>query len=198
MSGALPFLHLASGDSAAGAVRTALARLGREEEVISFRDALTVGPLTDVDTGAALRVAWWGRVGGKPLDAIDAAALDDSAIWTRIRGDRRRVVLWHGPHANERLYALRACWWLRDEPARVHEVRLDVRSPIGAGRPLPPFYGAIAIVGPDPLATAWEKCVVVTNVDARAAHWEQVRRIGFASSMAMRSPTCPRMPTTRS
>jgi len=106
MSDAAPFLHLTSGPTAGGAVRDALARLGREEEVISFRDALSEGPLGDIDAGAASRVAWWGHVRGMPLDHAAAEELDDTTVWTGVLRNPQRVVLWHGPQANERPLAL--------------------------------------------------------------------------------------------
>ena len=175
VSDAAPFLHLTSGPTAGGAVREALTRLGREEEVISFRDALSEGPLGDIDAGAASRVAWWGHVRGTPLDPAAAEELDDSPVWTRVLGNRQRVVLWHGPQANERLYALRACWKLRDEPQRLYEVRLEVRPPRRQGGHAPPLYSAVSVVGPEALVTAWETCAPVTDVAARATRWEELR-----------------------
>ena len=74
-------LHLASGESAAGVVRETLARLGRDEGVIANRDAFNVGPLDDVDAGAAGRIVWWTRLFARPLDHDEAKALDDSEVW---------------------------------------------------------------------------------------------------------------------
>lgn len=160
-------------------VREALRRLGREEEVISFRDALSEGPLGDVDAGAASRMAWWSRVRGRPLEGSEAEEFDDALIWSGVREDRRRVVLWHGPHANEHLYALRACWKLRDQPARLYEVRLGVRPPRPHGCVAPAFYSAVSIVGPNPLVIAWETCAPVNDVGGRATRWEELRnRLG--------------------
>jgi Domain of unknown function (DUF1835)/Protein of unknown function len=164
---------------AGNSVREALMRLGREEEVLSFHDALTEGPLSDVDAGPASRVAWWSRVRGGPLEPAEAEEFDDASIWSGVRQDRRRVVLWHGPHANEHLYALRACWMLRNEPARLYEVRLGVRPPRPHGWAAPAFYSAVSIVGPNALVVAWETCAAINDVGPRATRWEELRnRLG--------------------
>lgn len=170
------FLHLTSGPSAADAVRAALVLLERDEEVFGLGDAFTMGPLGDVDGDAASRVTWWTLVRGHPLERAEAAQLDDSATWQRVLGDHSPVVIWHGPHPHERLYALRACWRLRDQPARMHEVRLGVRPPRHPnGWVAPPFYSAVAMVGPALLADAWRRCAPVSDVEGKARQWEQIR-----------------------
>jgi len=169
------FVHMTSGDSAAGAVSAALKRLGREEEVIAFLDALNQGPLHDIDEGATSRAEWWTVVYGEALDPEEVARLDDSEVWKRVRDDSRPVVLWHGPHANERLNALRACWKLRHQPSRIHEVALAVRPRRDHGWPRPDFYSAVAMHAPEALADAWRTRAPVADVNARAQRWEELR-----------------------
>ena len=152
-------------------MREALRLLGRDEEVLSFVDTLSVGPLVDVDQGAALRVAWWRCVDGQPAPPEKAVELDSDA-WRRVRADERDVVLWHGHDPSERLFALRGCWQLRSQPGRVHEVKLATRTSVV----LPLFYVAIFTVGSRVLADSWAECERVTDVAARAKRWERLRR----------------------
>ena len=84
----------------------------------------------------------------------DERWLDDSDIWARVRGSDVDVMLWHGPHPAERIFALRACWHLRDRPERLHEVALHAT---GAK-----WRGGIARTR-------------VSDVAARAKRWEELR-----------------------
>lgn len=164
------YLHLTSGEPSA--VRAALKILGRTETVIGFPDTLAEGPIHDVDAGAAARIEWWSRVEGKRLPTRETRRLDDASAWARVEADRHDVVLWHGPAAPERLFALRACWRLRRQPRRVHEVKLR-------GHPfkqdLPRFFGAVGIVGPQFLAAAWRSRARVRDVAARGRQWTRFR-----------------------
>lgn len=170
------FLHLASGDSGAGAIRETVRRLGRDEVVIGMRDTYAVGPLGDVDEGAASRLEWWSRLEGKPLDPADAHALDDREIWAQVRAASSDVMLWHGPHPVERIFAVRACWHLRDQPDRVHEVALtESGRQWKGGIPRPAFYDAVAIVGPNETCPAWGRRAKVPDVAARARQWEELK-----------------------
>jgi hypothetical protein len=168
-------LHLTSGPAGADAVRAALRLLGRDEQVIGLGDALAVGPLSDIDHGAASRLDWWTRVSGRPPDGAEGGVFDDSAVWQTVTDDDRDVVCWHGPHAHEWLCALRACAKLRSQATRVHEVRLVAPAPGANGRALPAFYGAVPIVGPAALADAWAACGPITDVEARAGRWAAIR-----------------------
>jgi hypothetical protein len=169
------FLHLASGSSAADVIRETVRRLGRNEVVIGMRDTYAEGPLQDADAGAASRVEWWSRLRGEPLDAADACALDDADMWAQVRAAPSDVLLWHGPHPAERIFALRACWHLRDQPDRVHEVALPVSGLRWKGVPRPAFYHAVSIVGPNETATAWDSRTKVMDVTARAQRWDELR-----------------------
>jgi hypothetical protein len=166
-----PFLHVTWSENGAGCVRQGLELVGRDEEVAYFSDDLAVGPLHDVDRGAASRATWWGRVDGTKVWP-KPRPLDDAAIWKRIVGDDRNVVLWYGPHPAEQIYTIRACWFLRRVPARVYEGRL----PPHPSPNLPAFFGAVGIAGPRAVAAAWSSIRRVRNVDARAQQWIALRR----------------------
>ena len=152
-----------------GVVEETLRRLGRNETVLGMREGLAAGPLHDVDSGAASRVEWWTRILGEVEPG--APTFDDSDLWAHVRVASEPVVLWHGPHPGERLFVLRACWHLRDQADRVHEVALPVR----ASRHVPPFYGAVGIVGPDSTTKEWGRLSIVADVAARARRWEELR-----------------------
>jgi hypothetical protein len=168
------FLHVVAGLSAAGNVQAALNLLDREEVVLRTRDALVEGPLGDIEAGAQCRAEWWSRMGPKPLDDREARELDDTDLWAEVRAARGDVVLWHGPHPGERLFTLRACWHLCDQPQRIWEVRRAPRSSRTPGV-LPAFYDAVGISTAEELVDAWAGRSRVADVGARAAQWEALR-----------------------
>jgi hypothetical protein len=177
------FLHLASGSSAADVVRETLRRLRRDEGVVGMRDAYVEGPLQDADEGGTLRVDWWSRLRGKPMDTTEARALDDGDVWAEVRSSPNDVMLWHGPHPVERIFALRACWHLRDQPDRVYEVALPATGRHWKGVMRPAFYDAVPVVGPNETVPAWERRAKVTDVSACAQRWETLRaRAGRVAS----------------
>jgi hypothetical protein len=169
------FLHIASCESAGGVIEETLRRLGRDEVVLHGADTFAEGPIHDVDNGARARVEWWSRVYGEPLADDDARELDDSDLWARIRAALENKILWHGPHPMERLFALRACWQLRDQPDQVYEVAIP---PSGAEWPSgsrPAFYDSVPIGGIDATVRAWERRAKVTDVASRAKRWDELR-----------------------
>jgi hypothetical protein len=137
-----------------------------------MRDSFTEGPLGDVDTGAASRTEWYRRIN----PALEAVPGDDANLWERVRSSGAPAMLWHGPHPVERIFVLRACWYLRDAPERVYEVSLspgDRQSTGGGERPA--FYSAVAIAGPKVTVPAWDHRAKVIDVSERAKRWEELR-----------------------
>lgn len=172
---ASPFIHVTSGDSAAGSVRETLRKLGRHEEVVALRDSLDAGPLHDVDSGAAARIAWWDRIYVKPrLRASERRAIDEGPKWRDLVTSGKGIVVWHGPHIAERLVLLRACWYLRHTADRVSEVRF---APPESKR-LPAFYGAVGCTPIQVGAQRWEQRARVAHVAELAAEWERLRSAG--------------------
>jgi hypothetical protein len=167
------FVHLASGEQAAEVVRETLRRLGRQEPVIAMRDAFAEGPLGDVDEGAASRTEWYRRIHAE-LRAEELPG-DDTDLWERVRAASAGVMLWHGPHPVERIFAMRACWHLRDEPERVYEVALSASGRKWQGVERPAFYDAVAIAGPKVTVPAWDQRATVVDVSERAKRWEELR-----------------------
>lgn len=161
-------LHLAVGETGAACVREGLRLVGRDDEIEFFSDDLSVGPIHDVDRGAATRAAWWRRVHANRFRP-SPKEIDDAAIWKRIVADDRRIVLWYSPHPAEYVHALRACWFLRRSPSRVWEIRLT--SPFDP----PPAGYAIGMAGPRGVAAAWPKLRRVRHVGRRAERWAELR-----------------------
>lgn len=168
----MSFVHLAQ---SANIVEQVIAKLERHEPVHGMRDAYCDGPLGDVDEGAKCRVEWWTRLHDEPLDDEDARRLDDRDLWERVRSEPNDFVLWHGPHPAERIFALRACWHLRDEAHRIYEVALQ---PSGrwwtSTKPRAAFFDAVGIQGQKAMA-GWDHRRKVEDVLARAHRWEELR-----------------------
>jgi hypothetical protein len=171
---ATTFLHLASGPQAGEVIEETLRRLGRHEAVIAMRDSFAEGPLGDVDQGAASRVDWYKRINPE-LPEEELLLLGDSDLWEEVRRSPADVMLWHGPHPVERIFAIRACWHLRERPGRVHEVALPPSGRHWRSGRRPAFYDAIAIGGPNETVPAWDLRAKVTDVSARAKRWEELR-----------------------
>jgi hypothetical protein len=163
------FIHLAPGTSASRTIGIVLRRLRRFECVLEAIDNLAIGPLHDVDGDAKARIEWWGRLEGGATYGEFCHDLDERDLWESLRDAGSNVVLWHGEHAGEHLFALRACWQFHDFGERVFEVAVET---------LPGEYitcDAVGMMDPDHLMKAWEHRAPVPDVAARAARWESIR-----------------------
>jgi len=189
-------LHLVSGSGAAEVVAQTLERLGRDERVLAMRDDYAEGPLTDADDGAASRVAWWSKLRGAPLRPDEAAQFDDADLWALIRATSDDVVLWHGPHPMERIFALRACFHLRDQPQRVHEIAVGPSGAYWADGPRPVLYDAIALSESSELAAVWSRRTKVTDVEVRARSWRALRDRGAESIRVLEGEAIVELPLT--
>jgi Protein of unknown function/Domain of unknown function (DUF1835) len=88
--------HVAPGDSAGGSLRQAIREAGLDDEVLSFRDDLSCGPI-DSDEPAA-RLAWWAQfVEGFEEDN------DLQTFWDRAEGCNDRIVVWFARHSAREL-----------------------------------------------------------------------------------------------
>jgi hypothetical protein len=168
----MPFLHLAPSEYSAKGIREALRALDRDCAVLGGSDVLAEGPLHDIDELGASRIAWWSKLAGHQLPDDQSRKIVDSEIWRRARESNADVMLWHGPHPSERLFALRACFHLRATPERLYEVSIPSPPP---RRRLRSFYDAVAIIGAERLASAWETRARIHDVAARAQRWEELR-----------------------
>jgi hypothetical protein len=83
-------LHVVPGDSAAGTLLQAVRATGREDQIASFIDDLSCGPI-DSDEPSA-RLAWWTSVHHERQDHI-------TGFWDRIASATERLVVWFGRHS---------------------------------------------------------------------------------------------------
>ena len=88
-------LHVAPGESAGGNLREALRLAGHQQEVLSFPDDLSHGPIAW--STSRERAAWWSHV-HEPRSEDDL-----EAFWLRLETANRRLVVWFGRHAASEL-----------------------------------------------------------------------------------------------
>ncbi len=89
-------LHIAPGDSACGSLRHALRDAGRNNEVLSFPDDLSCGPIDPGDP--ASRAHWWSE----SFDDRDIQSqLRD--FWDRLAVTDDRLIVWFGRHSAREL-----------------------------------------------------------------------------------------------
>jgi hypothetical protein len=119
-------------------------------------------------------IGWYNRI--NPELAANELPRDDSDLWQQVHASSADVMLWHGPHPVERIFAIRACWHLRDSPERVYEVALPATGTRWkGGGERPAFYDAVAIAGPNVAVQAWDHRTKVFDVAERANRWEVLR-----------------------
>lgn len=106
-------LHIAPDDSAGGALREAIRDAGGSEEVLSFCDDLSCGPIHSDDP--SVRAEWWSR-------AHDVGDYD-MTFWDRVMTSGDRLVVWFGRHcAQEFAFFLAWTHRLGDRPYSVIDV----------------------------------------------------------------------------
>lgn len=168
------YLHLLSDACSADLIAQLLPRLGCDDPVLGMCGVLADGPLCDVETGGASTLAWWSKVHGAPLEPEHVRDLVDDDRWATVRRSGSNVMVWHGPHPAERLFALRVCWQLRAQPERVFEVAIAATGETWRRRPRPAFYDAAGLLDVETSKLAWGRRAKVEDVAARARRWEEL------------------------
>lgn len=103
-------LHIAPGDSAGGSLRCAVRDAGCDDDVLSWRDDLSCGPIASGE--ASERAEWWSRF----YDDRDIAPVLKS-FWDRVADTNDRLVVWFGRHcASELAFFLAWTYRLGDRP----------------------------------------------------------------------------------
>lgn len=131
-------LHVTFGESAYGALRLALVKAGRHEEVISLTDALNFGPIDSPDLQK--RFAWVEKeFGFEAHDGVDEAI---RVFWKKFHSDKRHKVLWTSRRsALEYCGFLECLWQLGDTPCSfidLTDVKVVTRDQEGNLRPPAP------------------------------------------------------------
>jgi hypothetical protein len=144
-------LHIAPGLSAGGALRQALRRAGRSDEVLACCDDLSCGPIDPDDPSA--RLNWWRQFdSGGDDDSCMAVFGQIPAFWDRATRTDERLVVWFGRHSAMEL-AFFSAWAgkLGDRPYDIVDVtdrekpsvvsiipEQRLRTMLGSERPVTP------------------------------------------------------------
>lgn len=121
-------IHLTNGDVAAESLRTALQEAGRDDRVIALRDDLAVGPLRGIDDGPDVRADFWDRISTDTRRDFLREFREQGAALENIARGEANLVVWHGESAADQLMLRRVCYYLRNSPQRLNEVRLSIRD----------------------------------------------------------------------
>jgi hypothetical protein len=168
-------LHIAPGASAGGSLRQAIHDAGRNEDVLSFRDDLSCGPIDSDDLSP--RVAWWTRFYGDDWET-EVAPLE--AFWERVATTDDRLVVWFGRHsALEQAFFLSWADRIAERPYSIIDVtglRLPSNRPDGSralSRPTP----AVSILPPYQLRSLFgsERQVAAQEVEEARRQWRRLR-----------------------
>ena len=165
-------LHVAPGDPAGGNLREALRRAGHQQDVLSFPDDLSHGPIA---WGTSLeRAAWWSHIREPRLED------DLEAFWLRLETTKRRLVIWFGRHfASELAFFLALADRLGDRPYDIVDVtnlQWTFTRPDGTSAVSQPA-GAVAMVPPDRLVAQLPTARPLSPQEAGEAGrlWQRLR-----------------------
>jgi hypothetical protein len=158
-------MHVAPGDSAGGNLKDALRTAEQRQEVLSFPDDLSHGPIA---WGTSCeRAAWWWHV-------HEPRVQDDfQAFWHRVEAARERLVVWFGRHsAAELAFFLALADRLGDRPYDI----VDVTRPGVTSAVVRPA-GAVGIVPTDRLMAYIETARPISPQEASEAGrlWQHLR-----------------------
>ena len=121
-------IHLTNGDVAAESLRAALHEAQRDDRVLPLRDDLAVGPLRGIDDSADVRANFWDRVSSDTRRDFLWEFREQAAALDAIARGEANLVVWHGESAADQLMLRRVCYYLRNSPQRLNEVRLSIRD----------------------------------------------------------------------
>jgi hypothetical protein len=165
-------LHVAPGDSAGGSLREALRLAGCQQEVLSFPDDLSCGPIAWGTSRE--RAAWWWHLHESRLED------DFEAFWLQVETTSKRLVVWFGRHsASELAFFLALADRLGERPYDIVDVtnlqgtftRPDGTS--GVAQPI----GAVGIVPTDQLVLQLKTARPISPQEASDAGrlWQHLR-----------------------
>ena len=165
-------LHIAPGDSAGGSLREAVRSAALQQEVLSFPDDLSCGPIA-WGTGRE-RAAWWSHIHEPRLpDEFDS-------FWHRLETAEARLVVWFGRHAaSELAFFLALADRLGARPYDIIDVtdlQWTVTRPDGSSAVMPPA-GAVGVVPTNRLVPLIETARPIAPDEAEDAArlWQRLR-----------------------
>lgn len=151
-------LHVAPGDSAGGSLIRTLQSEGLDDDVISFRDDLSCGPIDTDDPQP--RAAWWA-----PYYA-DEDFEHIGAFWDRLTTSKERLVLWFSRNSAREFACFLAC---------VDRLGNRPYAIIDATRPRP---GYVSIMQPSLLASLAGSARIPNEGEKERfrEHWRRLKR----------------------
>jgi hypothetical protein len=173
-------IHLTNGDVAAESLRSALQQAGRDEAVLPLRDDLAVGPLRGSDEAPVIRAEFWRRVtGDSTRDFIPEFEAQEAALEELVHGSAN-VVVWHGQSSADQLTLRRVCFYLREAPQRLNEVRLsfdDLTSDGSAAQRRADRATSVGMFAPEVLQSRLPSAapISVWRISRLALEWQQAR-----------------------
>jgi uncharacterized protein DUF3658/uncharacterized protein DUF1835 len=142
-------LHVAPGDSTGGSLHRAIRATGREDEVLSFFDDLSCGPIATGEPSE--RAEWW-----EPFYGDREIEAELKSFWDRIAVTSDRLVVWFGrQRASELALSLALADRLGERPYDIIDVtglRFPVKRPDGSSGMGEPVQ-SVAMMHPDKLRT---------------------------------------------
>ncbi|MBN3804710.1 DUF1835 domain-containing protein [Paraburkholderia sp. Ac-20336] len=173
-------IHLTNGDVAAESLRSALAQAGRDDRVQALRDDLAVGPLRGIDDGPDMRADFWERVSADTKRNFLQEFRDQAAALNSIANGTANLVVWHGESSSDQLMLRRVCYYLRNSPQRLNEVRLsiaDLTDPLAWAHTRKDRATSVGMFAPDVLQSRLPDAapISVLRISRLALEWQEVK-----------------------
>src|ERR1700761_4036106 len=173
-------IHLTNGDVAAESLRAALAQAGREDRVQPLRDDLAVGPLRGADDGPQLRAGFWERVSADTRRDFVREFREQAATLNSFVNSSANLVVWHGESSSDQLMLRRVCYYLRNSPQRLNEVRLsiaDLTDPLAWAHTRKDRATSVGMFAPDVLLTRLPDAapISVLRISRLALEWQEAK-----------------------
>ncbi|BCG71808.1 hypothetical protein MesoLj113a_29660 [Mesorhizobium sp. 113-1-2] len=167
-------LHIAPGHSAGHSLRRAIRTSGRTDDVISFRDNLSCGPIDSQESSA--RARWWASM----YDEYDEHDVDFDGFWQQIMSTSDRLVVWVGRHsAQEHAFFLALVDRLGDRPYDIIDVtglQMPTTRPDGKPRLSSPKQ-AVSLMSETELALLFgtERAMTSQEREDAARRWRSLK-----------------------
>lgn len=166
-------LHIAPSDTAGGSLRCAIREAGSDDDVLSFRDDLSCGPIAS--GSSAERARWWA-----PFHSDTDIEAELTAFWDRVSAAEDRLVVWFGRHrASEYAFSLAWAHRLGARPYEFIDVT-GVRVPItrkdgslGLSRPI----DSVGLMNPAMLRSLFgsERAATPEERERSRRTWDQLK-----------------------
>ncbi|WP_345812059.1 DUF1835 domain-containing protein [Paraburkholderia sp. PREW-6R] len=175
-------IHLTNGDVAAESLRAALRKAGRDERVQALRDDLAVGPLRGIDDGPDVRADFWDRVSADTKRDFMREFREQAASLDKILHDEAHLVIWHAESAADQLMLRRVCYYFRNSPQRLNEVRLSIRDLTDPGawaHSRKDRATSVGMFAPDVLHARLPDAapISVLRISRLALEWQEVKHV---------------------